>query len=53
MVNHFQDKYVCSNVDIRLDNGLFVPLGLKYKYFTTPIRGIRVWLLGFIRFQEV
>ena len=39
VVNHFQDKYVCSNVDIRLDNGLFVPLGLKYKYFTTPIRG--------------
>ena len=53
VVNHFQDKYVCSNVDIRLDNGLFVPLGLKYKYFTTPIRGIRVLALGFIRFQEV
>lgn len=48
VVNHFQDKYVCSNVDIRLDNGLFVPLGLKYKYFTTPIRGIRVLAFGFL-----
>lgn len=48
VVNHFQDKYVCSNVDIRLDNGLFVPLGLKYKYFTTPIRGIRVLTFGFL-----
>lgn len=48
VVNHFQDKYVCSNVDIRLDNGLFVPLGLKYKYFTTPTRGIRVLTFGFL-----
>lgn len=48
VINHFQDKYVCSNVDIRLDNGLFVPLGLKYKYFTTPIRGIRVLAFGFL-----
>ncbi|KGU11340.1 hypothetical protein MEQ_02422 [Candida albicans P87] len=48
VVNHFQDKYVCSNVDIRLDNGSFVPLGSKYKYFTTPIRGIRVLAFGFL-----
>ena len=24
------------------------PLGLKYKYFTTPIRGIRVLAFGFL-----
>ena len=48
VVNHFRDKYVCSNVEIRLNDGQFVPMGQKYKYFTTPIRGIRVLAFGFL-----
>ncbi|CAK9439737.1 uncharacterized protein LODBEIA_P38370 [Lodderomyces beijingensis] len=48
VVRHFQDKYVCSNVEFKLDNGTFVPFGSKYRYFETPVQRKRVLAFGFL-----
>ncbi|CAK7892318.1 hypothetical protein CAAN1_19S02388 [[Candida] anglica] len=45
---HFGSKYVCSNVEYKLPNGTFVPIGNKYRYFTTENKKVRVLALSFL-----
>lgn len=43
----FGSNYVSSNVEIEIDSK-FVPIGNKYKYFTTPVKEIKILSFGFI-----
>lgn len=48
VAKHYNTNYVCSNVEYEVSNGVFKPFGNKYKYFTTPMKGIRILALGFL-----
>ncbi|KAG7664822.1 uncharacterized protein J8A68_001639 [[Candida] subhashii] len=48
VAGHFPDNYISSNVEFGLENGTFVPFGKKYRYFRTPIQGIRTLAFGFL-----
>lgn len=47
IVSRYQEKYISTNVEILVD-GEYVPMGRKYRYFTTPINGYRILALGFL-----
>lgn len=47
LVPHFGENYVCSNVEY-LKNGLYVPFGNKFRYFTTPRQGLRILSFAFL-----
>ena len=47
VVNHFPDKYVSSNVEIRI-NDTFVPFGNKFKFFSTPVTNTSILSFGFL-----
>lgn len=48
VVQHFQANYISSNVEIKLDNGTYVPVGQLYKYFVTPIKKAKVLSFAFL-----
>lgn len=56
VVAHYGDRYVSTNVLIKNDNGLLVPLGNRFRYFETPVQHTRVLALSFLfdftRFNE-
>lgn len=47
VASHYGEKFVSTNVEY-LKGEEWVPLGQKYRYFTTPIHGTRVLGLGFM-----
>lgn len=48
VVNHFKDNYVSTNVEFQLPNGTYIPIGQKFKYFSTPFKNIRILAFGFL-----
>lgn len=54
--DHYKSNYISTNVEYKLDNGSFVSMGQRYKYFTTPMQKIRVlsfaFLFDFTRFNS-
>lgn len=44
---HYGNRYLASNIDV-LHNGEWVPLGSRYRVFTTPVNGIKVLAFGFL-----
>uniref|UniRef100_A0A060T9U7 ARAD1D14564p n=1 Tax=Blastobotrys adeninivorans TaxID=409370 RepID=A0A060T9U7_BLAAD len=42
------EKYLTSNVDILLDDGTWVPVANRYRYFTTKNQGLKVMAFGFL-----
>lgn len=42
---HYKEKYVVTNVEINI-NGTFVNLGLKYRYFETPVNKYKILSFG-------
>lgn len=47
LVPSLTDKYVCSNVEF-LRDGKYYPIGLKYRYFTTPVQKKRILAFSFL-----
>lgn len=47
LVPHYGHNYVCLNVEA-LVNGLYVPIGHKFRYFVTPMQKIRVLSFAFL-----
>lgn len=45
---HFKSNYVSTNVEYKLQNGTFVPMGQRYKYFMTPMQKIRILAFAFL-----
>ncbi|CCE88495.1 Piso0_002003 [Millerozyma farinosa CBS 7064] len=48
VAKHYNSNYICSNVEYEVSEGVFKSIGRKYKYFTTPMKGIRILALGFL-----
>ncbi|CAN6605938.1 hypothetical protein TRVA0_003S00782 [Trichomonascus vanleenenianus] len=48
LYGYFGDRYVVSNVDIKTDNGSWVPLGNRYLQFTTKHQKLNVLAFSFI-----
>lgn len=47
VAKHYGEKYVSTNVEY-LDGGKWVPIGNKYRYWKTEVKGTRVLALGFM-----
>lgn len=46
-IPHYKENYICSNVEYT-KNGSWHPFGKKYRYFTTPLQGIRILSFAFL-----
>lgn len=46
--DHFKSNYISTNVEYKLQNGTYIPMGQRYKYFTTPIQSIRILSFAFL-----
>lgn len=47
LIPHYKENYVCSNVEYT-QNGSWHAFGAKYRYFATPVRGIRILSFAFL-----
>lgn len=45
---HYKSNYISTNVEYKLPNGTFVPMGQRYKYFTTPMQKTRILTFAFL-----
>lgn len=47
LIPHFKEHYICSNVEYTR-NGSWHSFGEKYRYFSTPVQGVRILSFAFL-----